>query len=433
MDRIGNDRDNKELDFFNERVIKYRKEDIVRLVSLVSVCAVTFCLAAYAVLFWIKPFFAVYLFGKQKNIQENILSTIKDNGDSQNVVTTYLSDEMQTIDEGGNGTELYGNISREDMYQSVVVIVSGDNEDGNVKGMEKGKTDKEMTDGELLARKISSGLVVLKNENIDILTSYEKVKGLDEVTVFFDSDRGYKGQIKSVSSDYRIAVIEVRGTDMPDSEFDKIKPAVFADKEEYPAAEEIIFIGNSPDKKKFMINASLTSEGNAVSIMDGEADILVTDIVKDGKMNGFAFDKTGRVIGMAVNNVSCNNGTDMFLYLVRICDLKPYINKMINKQKIPYMGIYGREVTVEVIKNIDNEMPYGIYIFNMMENSPAYLAGIMNGDILVAINNTKISDFGGYVKALQGCQAGQEIVVSIMRKGKDGYKQFRYVVKVSGK
>lgn len=438
MDRLGNDKENKELNFLNERVIRYRKEDIIRWGCLVILCVVIFILAAYVGLYLAKPFFSGHFSKKPKNNQQNIIMPTQDESNSQSTVSTEETPsaaEIQTTDDWKSETGTDDRISQEDMVRSVVVIGCGNNEmtEEQEKTEEKEKSGNGLADEELAYAHAVCGLVVLKNENIVILTYYDQIKGLDEVSVCFEGDKRYKGRIKSVCKDYRLALIEVRGTEMPADEFSRIKPAVFTLREDYSVSDQITFIGTSFGKEKLITNGSLTLVGNTVSIMDGEIEIFFSDILKEEGRTGFAFDETGHVIGMAINRTSGNERIDTMLLFVKIRDMKPYIDKMFQNRRIPYIGIYGREVTAEVIKTIDNEMPYGIYIFNRRENSPAYLAGIMNGDILVEINGIKISNFSEYIRVLHRYQAGQEIVVSVMRKGKDGYKRFNYAVKVNEK
>lgn len=423
MNRVRNEKNNDEIGFLNERVIKYRKEDIVRLVFFVIICAAVFGVVACVSFFCAKPFISEYLTKIQKNKQQD-MSFIQEGNNPDgaiNIETTDSALETETTIADRAETDLDKLISQEDMYKSVAVIVCGDHE---------GLTDTDMDSGNI---KTASGLVIHKGENIRILTAYDKVKGFDEVTVCFDTDKCYIGKIKYASADYEMAIIEVSGKDISEEELEGINTAVFSVDEECFISEQVIFIGNLSGKRKLMANGSLTLVGNTVSIMDGEVEILATDIVKAGEMDGFLFDKMGRVIGMTLDGISGNDLGDNVVSLIRISDMEPYIDWLLNYQKIPCIGIYGRQVTDEVIKNIDNEMPYGIYISNMKENSPAYLAGMMNGDILVAINDRTILNFEDYIQSLHKCEEGQEIMVTVMRKGKDGYKQFKYAVKVEGR
>lgn len=421
MNRVSNDRDNKELKFLNERVVKYRKEDIIRLILLVVLCAVFLGVVLCAAFFRTKPFFSDYFSKSQKNKQQGIPSTVQDEYNPQDAIvseTICTTEKMQTSG-SKNDTEPIEPVTIEDMYRSVVTIVSGDCE--------------KRTEDSLNSEYITSGLVIYKGEDIVILTSYDKVKGFDVVDVYFDRNNSYTGRVKSLSMDYKIAIITVKKQDMPESDFKKIRPAVLAGDEAYYISEQITFIGHLLEKKKLMANGSLTLIGNTVSIMDAEVEIFATDIAKAGEVNGFAFNEMGHVMGMVIEDISGNDFGDNKLLLIRISDLEPYIERMLNNRQIPYIGIYGREVTDEVIKNIDNEMPYGIYISNRKENSPAYLAGIMNGDVLVAIDDRKILNFDDYIKSLHENEVGQEIIVTVMRKGKDGYKQIKYTVKVDGR
>lgn len=421
MSRIHKDKNNMEFRFLNERVIKYQKKDIVRLVSIIVACAMIFGIVACVTFLWAKPYLKGYFKENPKSGGNQKLENT--NGDDAQNGTTTGEDTKQnisseTISDNEEETEPLLPTSQEEMRQSVVMLSAG--------SFEQAQSDKEET------QYITSGLVLKKSDKIQILTSYEKVKGLKTVIVNFESGKSYEGIVKTLSQDYKIAIVEVDGTNIPEDEATEIRTAVLNGETKLYVSEQITFIGNPIGKKIFEANGALTLVGNTVSIMDAETEIITTNIEKVGEVNGFVFDTMGQVIGMVMNDFVGNDEGDNIVSMVRISDLKPYIDRMLEGKAIPYIGIYGREVTDEVIKNIDNEMPYGIYIYNTKENSPAYLSGILNGDVLVAINDNETLNFQEYVNQLLLCEAGYEITMTVMRKGKDGYKRIQYTVTVDG-
>lgn len=194
--------------------------------------------------------------------------------------------------------------------------------------------------------------------------------------------------------------------------------------------EIITYIGNPLGRKELITKGSLTLVGNTVSIMDTAICINSTDIVQTGENNGFIFDEKGYIIGMVVDDKEMSS--DNIISFVDINSILPYIENMKEDKKTKFIGIYGKEVTDDVIKNIDSDMPYGIYISGIKDESPAYNSGIVGGDVLVMINNQEIHNFEDYGRILYNCDVGQEISIVVMRKGKEGYKKIEYKVMVNG-
>jgi S1-C subfamily serine protease len=117
---------------------------------------------------------------------------------------------------------------------------------------------------------------------------------------------------------------------------------------------------------------------------------------------------------------------------ISVDSIELYLESLLNDNLAPYIGIYGQDVTDEVINTIDSQMPLGIYISKVKKDSPAYNSGIVNGDVVVSINNSDIRNFLDYNRALSGCKVGDEVSVVVMRKGKEGYKRIEYKIVVGG-
>ena len=56
-----------------------------------------------------------------------------------------------------------------------------------------------------------------------------------------------------------------------------------------------------------------------------------------------------------------------------------------------------------------------IYSYSVESGSPADIAGIKEGDIILAINGNSISGASGLVKELNACSIGDEITVTVLR------------------
>ena len=61
-------------------------------------------------------------------------------------------------------------------------------------------------------------------------------------------------------------------------------------------------------------------------------------------------------------------------------------------------------------------------------DSPAMLAGIQSGDIIVKIDKSEITSFADYIKALSVWNPEEEKTVYLMRQGQNGYKSAKVEV-----
>ena len=73
-------------------------------------------------------------------------------------------------------------------------------------------------------------------------------------------------------------------------------------------------------------------------------------------------------------------------------------------------------------------MPSGVYVSDVIAGSPAYEAGLQNGDILVSFGEHKVATLKELSTQIAGAQVGTAVRVTVMRRGRDGYTPLDYEV-----
>ncbi len=81
------------------------------------------------------------------------------------------------------------------------------------------------------------------------------------------------------------------------------------------------------------------------------------------------------------------------------------------------LGINGQEFTP--LYRSYQAWPQGIYICKISPDSPAAESGLQIGDILVAINDTTISDGGSFQQAVAALTPGKAVTLTVFRDGEE--------------
>lgn len=395
-----NVKDSEEFNFLNEHIMKKRRLGTTGLILFIILGGLLFGIFTCLAFFGTRPYAKYFFEGKvDKSVEQDDVPT--DDAVSNEYETTEIIDSVEDVSKG-------------------VVVLSVHEED-------------EWRSTETDINNFSSGLILEVKDDMKVLTSYDFVKDMQTVNIYVE-DKRCVGEVMAVSKECGLAIISVSNIKaLGDSVLNKIQCVDIAGEVDYYIGEDIVYVGNPYGKERFIANGSLTSIGNAYNIVDVELEIVTTDISETGNNNGFVFNKQGKAIGM-VNAVSeDSNVGENLISAISFHEIKPYILKMLQNNHITYLGIFGKVVTDEVIDSIDKDMPYGIYISNTEENSPAYVAGIMNGDIMVKFGGKDIRDFQEFTDVLQQCNVSDEVIVTVMRKGKDGYKEINYTVEIGGR
>ena len=170
----------------------------------------------------------------------------------------------------------------------------------------------------------------------------------------------------------------------------------------------------------------ITSTNNQVVEVDANYKMLITDIFGSQNAGGFLFNLQGQVIGIITANTMGNQDLKNIITAYGITDLKKLIARMSNGQLVSYVGISGVDVTTETHEEL--QVPYGAYVKKVVMDSPAMLAGIQQGDVIVAANGQKIQSFADYSSIVIQNNVGQLMEFTIMRQVQEEYKEMTFKI-----
>ena len=89
-----------------------------------------------------------------------------------------------------------------------------------------------------------------------------------------------------------------------------------------------------------------------------------------------------------------------------------------NGVDICYIGIQGTTISKYQSENLD--IPRGVYVDAVEEDSPAMTAGVQNADIVHALNGKEISSMNRYSAILQSLVKGSRVKLEVYRKNPYG-------------
>lgn len=166
--------------------------------------------------------------------------------------------------------------------------------------------------------------------------------------------------------------------------------------------------------------------------MDNGYDIFETNVAAGSSDFGFLFNSEGKVVGVAAKATDTTAAENSkTLRAVGISDIKGILQSLINHNNILYCGIKGQNVTKELAAKYN--LPIGFYVSSVEIDSPAYVAGIQAGDVIVKINGTESLTIQDFNEKLYQCQEGQTMLVTVKRLGKDEYSEVMAAITVKFK
>lgn len=278
-----------------------------------------------------------------------------------------------------------------------------------------------------------SGFIIDQTEDsIYIATNNHVVAEAETLNVQFEDGEVVTATIRGTDPSDDLAVVEVKIKDVPAETLSKIKVASIADSSSVNVGESAIAIGNALGYGQSVTTGVISALGRSVTTSDDSTGQTVTNsnliqtdaAINPGNSGGALLNKNGEVIG--INSVKyASTEVEGIGYAIPISDALPILETIIKDGKYTntqtaYLGIQGLDVSSDMSAY---NIPTGIYVSKIYNGSGADKAGILEGDIITAIDGNKISSMNELQAYLRKCSAGDEIVVTISRQQGRGYQE----------
>lgn len=276
--------------------------------------------------------------------------------------------------------------------------------------------DSDLLDDSFLEYGDEEGFVFLKNsEAFYILTVSDQMQEADKFTVTFSDGAVTDGILCKKDLRTGFFVIKVPFTSVDEETQEKIPAAPLVAADDMKQTESVIAIGSPSGDYDSLMGGTITSVTGTLKVADEEYGMLTTDMVGSEEGGGILLNSSGEVAGIIWNQEEDRTNV---IRAVETAQLRPLLESMANGEDICYIGIMGATISSYQSENLD--VPRGVYVDAVDEDSPAMTAGIQNGDILHALDGQEVQAMEEYASVLQGLNKGTRTTVNVYRKNPFG-------------
>lgn len=260
----------------------------------------------------------------------------------------------------------------------------------------------------------SDGYILTNNHVVsdDSSDSYYQVSTANKISVYlYNDDTPYEATIVGTDDVTDLAVLKIDATDLTAAEL--------GDSSAVAVGEFVMAIGNPLDMNNTVtagiisaLDREITDENNTTY------NLIQTDAaINAGNSGGALVNADGKVIG--INTLKLyGTSVEGIGFAIPINDTLDIIDQLItyNKVKRPYIGISGSDISEEYAEYYN--LPQGVYVNSVEENSPADAAGLKTGDIITKLNDTTITNMTELTNAKNEHEIGDTVSITINRNGK---------------
>lgn len=285
------------------------------------------------------------------------------------------------------------------------------------------KTSRYSTDTSAVEAGSGSGVIfkVTGNEAY-IVTNNHVIEGASEIEVSLYNGEKASAQLIGADALTDLAVLKIDSKDVEGT-------LEFGDSSTLRAGEEVLAIGNplglefSRTVTQGIVSATDRTIAVTTSAGEWELNVIQTDAaINPGNSGGALLNSSGQVIGINSLKIS-EDGVEGLGFAIPSNDVVPIVNQLIESGQIsrPYMGVSlaGLEELPQMyLQEVPETVTEGAMVMQIDSSSAAAKAGLAVGDVIVSIDDVKVTNSNDLRKYLYNdLSVGDEITLKVYSKG----------------
>ena len=259
---------------------------------------------------------------------------------------------------------------------------------------------------------LGSGVIV--SEQGLILTNDHVVSSADEIEVALADGRKLAAKVVGTDPDTDLAVLKV--------EADSLPAITFAANEKINVGDVVLAIGNPFGVGQTVTQGIISALGrNHLGINTYENFIQTDASINPGNSGGALIDAEGNLIGINSAIYSRNGGSMGIGFAIPASIAKQVMEQIAVNGSVTrgWIGIEAQDITPELAESFKLNNAQGSLIAGVLRDSPADVAGLKAGDVLLAINDKEVVDSSGMLNIIAALKPDDKAELKIARAAKE--------------
>ena len=267
-----------------------------------------------------------------------------------------------------------------------------------------------------------TGVIVGQNDTeLLIATNNHVSKDSTKLEITFVDGTTATAKVKGADAGMDLAVLTVALDELSKETKEAIVVAQLGDSDSLKLGQPAVVIGNALGIGISVTDGIISGLNREMTTEDGKTGTFIqTDAaVNHGNSGGALLNIKGEVIGIVSNKIDGESVEGMG-YAIPISAASPIIaelsvvrTELVPEEEQGYLGVSLQTVTEEARAYYG--MPDGAYIYNVVENSGAEVAGLRKGDVITKLEGITIYSGAGAREVLQHYRIGEEVTVKYSR------------------
>ncbi len=264
--------------------------------------------------------------------------------------------------------------------------------------------------------RVGFGSGVILTEDGYIVTNNHVIDGADEIDVTLNDNRTFKGRLIGSDDKTDLALIKI--------EVDEKLPALpVGDSDELKVGEWVLAVGNPFNLTSTVTAGIVSAKARTLGVYDGgiESFIQTDAAINQGNSGGALVNARGELVGINAVLTSPTGSYAGYGFAIPTSIMTKVVSdlKEFGAVQRAILGIMGGTVTSELVEQKDLGVVDGVYVSEILPEGAAEEAGIEVGDVIVAVDGSKVKNMAQMQEMFTKHQPGDKVELTIVRKKKE--------------
>jgi S1-C subfamily serine protease len=243
------------------------------------------------------------------------------------------------------------------------------------------------------------------------VTNSHVVEDSNYFNTTFSDGSGYNAELIGHDTTTDLALLRIQAAGLPIAEL--------GDSDGLEAGQLAIAIGNPLGFQNTVTAGVISALGRSLRSKNGRLieNVIQTDAaLNPGNSGGPLADSKGKVIGI---NTAIIPDAQGICFAIPVNTLRWVITSILRDGRVirAFLGISGQTIPlpVRIIRYFQLKNETGVQVIDVAASSPAYAAGLREGDIIIALNGKQVNKIDDIHRLLEKQDIGKRLTVQLLR------------------
>lgn len=260
---------------------------------------------------------------------------------------------------------------------------------------------------------IGSGVIIDAAKGY-IITNAHVVKDAKNITITLNDSRKFTAKLLGLDVSSDLALLQIHA--------DSLTQIPFANSNQLKVGDPVAAIGSPFGLDQTVTSGIVSALGrNSPKLSSAESFIQTDASINRGNSGGALIDSSGRLVGIntAILSSEGGNGGNIGIgFAIPANTVKAIAEQIIEfgDVKRGYLGVLVQDLTPALATALATPKTTGALVSSVSVHSPAAIAGLLSGDIIIAVNGDPIQSASQLIADVGMLRAGHKITLTVWRK-----------------